>query len=104
MIDIKLHRLKLSLDYYDDVMSGAKNFEVRKNDRDYQVGDLIEFLPSERGVALPKCDDRIFLITYMLSSSQFDAIKDGYVVLGICEIREAKPEVRNNNESEEVAP
>lgn len=37
-----IHKLKLITDYYDDSASGIKTFEIRKNDRDYKVGDILE--------------------------------------------------------------
>ena len=42
---MKTHKLKLNIDFCDDVLSGRKNFEIRKNDRDYQKGDHIKFIP-----------------------------------------------------------
>lgn len=35
------HEIKILPKYFDAVMSGAKNFEIRKNDRDYKVGDTL---------------------------------------------------------------
>ncbi|TDX86206.1 DUF3850 domain-containing protein [Epilithonimonas xixisoli] len=43
---MKKHKLKLRQPFFDDVYFNRKEFEVRKNDRDYQVGDrlvLFEF-------------------------------------------------------------
>lgn len=37
------HRLKIFVKYADTIMSGAKTFEIRKNDRGYKVGDKIVF-------------------------------------------------------------
>ncbi len=39
---MKTHELKLDIKYFDDVKSGKKNFEIRKNDRDFQVGNILE--------------------------------------------------------------
>ena len=39
---MKTHKLKLDIKYFDDVKSGKMNFNVRKNDRDFQVGDVLE--------------------------------------------------------------
>ncbi len=39
---MKTHELKLDINYFEDVKSGLKNFEIRKNDRDFQVGDILE--------------------------------------------------------------
>ena len=41
---MKLHELKILHPYLVDVTVGNKTFELRKNDRDYQVGDLIRFI------------------------------------------------------------
>jgi len=35
------HRLKTWPQYFEEVYSGKKNFELRKNDRNYNVGDIL---------------------------------------------------------------
>ncbi|ATY87920.1 DUF3850 domain-containing protein [Lactococcus lactis] len=45
---MKTHELKLDIKYFDDVKSGKKNFEIRKNDRDFQVGDILELKAWEK--------------------------------------------------------
>lgn len=37
------HRLKIQEQYADAVLNGTKTFEIRKNDRGYEVGDKIVF-------------------------------------------------------------
>lgn len=44
---MKTHNLKLSIEFCDAVLSGEKTFEVRKNDRGFQTGDLIRFIPTD---------------------------------------------------------
>lgn len=39
------HEIKIKQCYLIHILEGRKNFEVRRNDRDYQVGDIIKFLP-----------------------------------------------------------
>lgn len=39
---MKTHVLKQESKYFDQQESKEKEFEVRKNDRDYQVGDILE--------------------------------------------------------------
>ena len=41
---MKLHELKIKHEYLVEIVLGNKTFELRKNDRDYQVGDLIHFV------------------------------------------------------------
>lgn len=36
------HELKLNTDYYEESEHGLKTFELRKKDRDYKVGDILE--------------------------------------------------------------
>ena len=89
----RYHRVKLDVAYYDEVISGTKTFEVRKNDRDYQVGVLIQFIPSDHGITLPDHggEKPIFIITYILSSADFVGITPDYVVFSIKELKEAIP-------------
>lgn len=82
-----LHNLNLRIEYCDVVLNGIKTFEIRKNDRDFQVGDIIKFYPCEFDVncnIFRACKHEIidccFIITYILSDF---GLKDGYVVLAI---------------------
>ena len=43
------HDLKIMPKYFDDVVSGKKNFEIRRNDRDFKVGDILLLREYERG-------------------------------------------------------
>ncbi len=38
---MKRHELKTWLEYFELISTGQKTFEVRRNDRDFQVGDLL---------------------------------------------------------------
>lgn len=43
-----IHELKTLPEYFEAAMSGSKTFEIRRNDRDFRVGDYIalnEYLP-----------------------------------------------------------
>ena len=42
------HRLKITPNHFYEVLSGRKNFEIRKNDRKFRIGDFVvleEFKP-----------------------------------------------------------
>lgn len=36
-----MHNLKISSDYFIGVRNGTKQFEVRENDRNFKVGDIV---------------------------------------------------------------
>ncbi len=38
---MKIHELKITPHYFEKVVSGEKTFELRKNDRDFQVDDVL---------------------------------------------------------------
>lgn len=38
---MKLHELKIKAEYANAKLKGIKPFEIRKNDRDFKVGDII---------------------------------------------------------------
>lgn len=40
MVNINpVHQLKIAPEFYEAVITGKKKFEIRKNDRDFKVGD-----------------------------------------------------------------
>lgn len=79
-----VHDLKISPIYFDQVDSRKKPFEVRKNDRDYRVGDIL-FLREYTIVDAPAWDYTgrtcTRIITYILDEPEY--VKEGFVILGI---------------------
>ncbi len=78
------HVLKCWPQFMPRIASGQKTFEIRKNDRDYQVGDrlrLCEYDPktSVQWAYEGRHPQLLAEITYMSSAFQ----QEGYVVLGI---------------------
>ena len=39
-----IHKLKIEQNYLDNLRIGVKKVEIRLNDRDYQKGDILEFI------------------------------------------------------------
>lgn len=82
------HKIKININFCDAVLSGDKNFEVRLNDRGYQKGDLIQFIPWKgfsAGYSVPhELAHKTYTITYVLSG--YSGIEDDYCVFGIKEV------------------
>jgi hypothetical protein len=88
---IREHILKCWPDYFDAIKAGLKPFEVRRDDRGFQRGDVL---------VLQRTDERRHnveydyngkvkhelrrIISYVLTGGQF-GIEPGYVVLGLIE-------------------
>ncbi|ENZ5568136.1 ASCH/PUA domain-containing protein [Enterococcus hirae] len=71
------HELKILPVYFEAVVNGRKQFEIRKNDRDFQVGDqLILKEWNKDGFTGRACQSEITYITDYMQ-------KNGYVVLSI---------------------
>lgn len=77
-----LHELKLHPKYYDDVLLGKKRFELRKDDREYKVGDLLCFYEYANGEYTGRKSD-LFSIHYILRNCPKYGLKKGYCILGL---------------------
>lgn len=82
-LEIMTHALKTWPQYWKAIANGTKTFEVRKNDRNFQVGEkliLQEFDPKE-GYSGGEIEREI---SFILEGGQF-GIKKGYCVIGLKE-------------------
>ena len=78
-----IHNLKTWTEFYQAVTRGGKTFEIRKNDRDFKVGDLlnlIEVLPEKN--FKPTGNTSLFDITYILKGSEW-GLDENVVVMSI---------------------
>lgn len=77
-----IHELKIMPQYFEEVVSGRKCFELRKNDRDYKVGDQIKLLEYENGEYTGR-EAGLYLIRYILKDCPEYGLKKGYCILGL---------------------
>ena len=81
------HTLKVLIKYADAIMDGTKTFEVRKNDRNFKVGDKIVFevVANEgydvRAAARHPLNGAVYRIDYILDD--FEWLAQKYVALAI---------------------
>ena len=90
---MSVHNIKIKKKYYDAVLSGEKTFEIRKNDRDYQVGDIIHFVPiaDDCNMIIPHNPNE-YKITYVFHGGEYGLEKE-YCVFGIAPTIEVTPVV-----------
>lgn len=92
------HDLKVATAYFDALASGEKNFEVRRDDRGFQRGDVLvlrrfgkphnsalgghAYLCGTSSTTSRDADTVKRRITYVLTGGQF-GVEPGFVVLGL---------------------
>ena len=76
---MKHHYLKILPEYYEAVKSGDKTFEVRKNDRDFKVDDVVHLQEYTNGEYTG--NELVKVISYVLDN--VDYCKEGYVVFAL---------------------
>ena len=84
----KVHDVKLGTTFFDDVKTGRKTFELRKNDRGYKEGDTIVLHEYKDGTTTGRTIAK--KIVYMLED--FTGLEDGYCILGLGEAAETLQE------------
>lgn len=87
---MRIHKLKLDAAYYDDSEKGIKTFEIRENDRDYKVGDILELREwvwsglERKGTYTGRVHWKV--ITYILDDEEY--LYEGFVCIAVSPIAE----------------
>ncbi len=81
--EITTHHLKILPQYFEDVQAGKKNFEIRQNDRDFKVGDILVLKEYENGKYTGRIVKR--KVNYILYGDKpFTlGLAKGYCILGL---------------------
>ena len=82
VMDDRRHKLKLAKMFFNDMQTGRKSFELRKNDRDYQIGDILELREMDNGEPTGRVIEKE--ITYILEG--FAGLKEDYCILALADI------------------
>ena len=75
------HELKIIPQHYNDTVCKGKWFEIRKNDRNYQVGDKLILKEFENGEYTGRQIERWIIYIYH-GNGEF-GLEKGYCVLGL---------------------
>ena len=80
----RVHHIKLGASFFEEVERGEKTFELRKNDRDYKKGDILEMMEFKDGKNTGRTV-RV-LVTYILT--EFTGLEEGYCIMATCLLNE----------------
>lgn len=76
-----LHKLKILPKWFEDVIAGRKQFEIRKNDRNFQVGDEMLLQEWEDGHYTGR--EILKTIGYIYCGDGAFGLSEGYCILGM---------------------
>lgn len=82
VMDDRRHKLKLAKMFFNDMQTGRKPFDLQKNDREYQLGDVIEYREIDNGEPTGRVIEKE--ITYILEG--FAGLKEDYCILALADI------------------
>lgn len=77
--DERRHRLKLAKMFFNAVDTGKKSFELQKNDRNYQIGDILELHEMSDEEETGRVTEK--QVIYILEG--FKGLEEGYCILGL---------------------
>ena len=76
----KHHYLKTETRFYQAVEHGIKRFDLRKNDRDYQIGDIIHLQETVNTIYTGRTIFQLE-IRYILFSEDIPGLEKDYCIL-----------------------
>lgn len=85
--ECRIHELKILPQFYIDVKNGIKDFEIRRNDRDFKVGDIVVLNEWSNGKYTGQRIRR--RIKYIYHGDDAFGIAEGYCVMGFADPRAA---------------
>jgi len=78
---VKIHTLKIRREYFQRLVDGSKKFEIRNNDRNFHIDDLIYFHVIDAYIYESSFPNKKFKIDYILFEHK--GLDDGYVILSL---------------------
>jgi hypothetical protein len=80
------HALKTLPEYFMEVKSGRKTFELRLNDRNFKVGDvlILQEYDSDKDELTNRWIEKE--VSYILFGGKF-GLQAGHCIMGLCEVR-----------------
>ncbi|HEY2763338.1 MAG TPA: ASCH/PUA domain-containing protein [Pseudonocardiaceae bacterium] len=76
------HELKTWPEYFQAIKRGDKTFELRRNDRDFQVGDILRLSEWEPTTGTYSGSELLVRVTHLMVGGVF-GLEPGFVALSI---------------------
>lgn len=78
---LTVHRLKCEAAFFDAVEAGRKTAELRRNDRVFQVGDILELIRTKNGELTHAGAKVQVLVTHIVRDTDGPWLAPGHVML-----------------------
>ena len=81
----RIHELKTHPDVFQDVWDERKPFEIRNNDRDFQIGDVLRLKEYDPGTKMFSGRSAARVVTYILGGPDAEkyGVKRGYCIMAM---------------------
>ena len=89
----KVHQIRLGESFFEDACSNAKSFELRKNDRGYKKGDILELMEFADGRNTGRMVRK--LVTYILED--YTGLEDGFCIMATALVDKDDEPLQNAN-------
>lgn len=80
---MKTHYIKCWPEYYTAIATTAKKFDLRKDDRNYQVNDTVVLQEYDPNTERYTANELKMRITYILRGAKQFGLMDGYCILSL---------------------
>lgn len=79
------HELKTLVGVFNDIKTGKKTFDIRRNDRDFKKGDILDLKEYNRNTGEYTGDFVVVEVTYIFYANVeiTNGLLPGYCVMGI---------------------
>jgi len=80
---MKMHELKTVNPYFTDVYNGYKKFEIRKNNRDFKVGDILWLREYTLKSGFYSGRSVLCNVGYIIPAGELEGLSPEYCAMGI---------------------
>jgi hypothetical protein len=82
---MKVHELKIHKEYFAEIIAGFKSFEIRKDDRDFEIWDELVLREFDKANLVYTGRFLHRRVDYILRGGQF-GLEEGYVIMSFSKI------------------